>query len=91
MLRPFLIIITVLTIEETFHNFDLMYTLTSGGPYFHTEIIEIYIYRWAFAAPIPQLGHASAAAVVFGLLVAIVGALQLWALYTGRRLRGEQR
>ncbi|TCC64516.1 sugar ABC transporter permease [Kribbella pittospori] len=91
MLKPFLIIITVLTIEETFHNFDLMYTLTSGGPYFHTEIIEIYIYRWAFAAPIPQLGHASAAAVVFGLLVAIVGALQLWALYTGRRLRGEQR
>jgi len=91
MLKPFLIIITVLTIEETFHNFDLMYTLTAGGPYFHTEIIEIYIYRWAFAAAIPQLGHASAAAVVFGLLVAIVGAVQLWALYTGRRLRGEQR
>src|SRR4051794_19749901 len=86
MLKPFLIIITVLTIEETFHNFDLMYTLTSGGPSFHTEIIEIYIYRWAFAAAIPQLGHASAAAVVFGLLVAIVGAVQLWALYTGRRL-----
>jgi len=91
MLKPFLIIITVLTVEETFHNFDLMYTLTAGGPYFHTEIIEIYIYRWAFAAPIPQLGHASAAAVVFGLLVAIVGAFQLWAVYAGRRLRGEQR
>lgn len=88
MLKPFLIIITVLTIEETFHNFDLMYTLTGGGPYFHTEIIEIYIYRWAFAAAIPQLGHASAAAVVFGLLVAVVGAIQLWAVYTSRRLRG---
>ena len=85
MLKPFLIIITVLTIEETFHNFDLMYTLTGGGPYFHTEIIEIYIYRWAFAAAIPQLGHASAAAVVFGLLVAVVGALQLWAVYVTRR------
>ena len=91
MLKPFLIIITVLTIEETFHNFDLMYTLTGGGPYFHTEIIEIYIYRWAFAAPIPQLGHASAAAVIFGLLVAIVGAVQLWGVYAGRRLRGDQR
>ena len=53
MLKPFLIIISVLTIEETFHDFDLMYTLTAGGPYFRTEIIEIYIYRWAFAAPIP--------------------------------------
>ncbi|MER7244409.1 sugar ABC transporter permease [Kribbella sp. NPDC000426] len=91
MLKPFLIIITVLTVEETFHNFDLMYTLTGGGPYFHTEIVEIYIYRWAFAAPIPQLGHASAAAVIFGLLVAIVGAVQLWGVYAGRRLRGEQR
>ena len=91
MLKPFLIIITVLTIEETFHNFDLMFTLTGGGPYFHTEIIEIYIYRWAFGASIPQLGHASAAAVLFGLLVAIVGALQLWGVYAGRRLRGDQR
>ena len=91
MLKPFLIIITVLTVEETFHNFDLMYTLTGGGPYFHTEIIEIYIYRWAFGASIPQLGQASAAAVFFGLLVAVVGALQLWGVYAGRRLRGEQR
>ncbi len=90
MLKPFLIIITVLTIEETFHNFDLMYTLTAGGPYFHTEIIEIYIYRWAFAAAIPQLGYASAAAVLFGLLVAIVGAVQLWAVYASRRMRGAQ-
>jgi multiple sugar transport system permease protein len=87
MLKPFLIIITVLTVEETFHNFDLMYTLTAGGPFFHTEIIEIYIYRWAFAAAIPQLGHASAAAVIFGLLVAVVGALQLWGVYASRRLR----
>ncbi len=91
MLKPFLIIITVLTIEETFHNFDLMYTLTAGGPYFHTEIVEIYIYRWAFGASIPQLGHASAAAVIFGLLVAVVGAVQLWGVYAGRRLRGQQR
>lgn len=91
MLKPFLIIITVLTIEETFHNFDLMYTLTAGGPYFHTEIIEIYIYRWAFGASIPQLGHASAAAVIFGLMVAIVGAVQLWGVYASRRLRGDQR
>lgn len=87
LLQPFLIIITVLTVEETFHNFDLMYTLTAGGPYFHTEIIEIYIYRWAFAASIPQLGHASAAAVLFGLLVAIFGAIQLWGVFAARRMR----
>jgi len=90
MLKPFLIIITVLTMEETFHNFDLMFTLTGGGPYFHTEIIEIYIYRWAFAASVPQLGYASAASVLFGLLVAVVGALQVWGVYASRRMRGVQ-
>jgi len=90
MLKPFLIIITVLTMEETFHNFDLMFTLTGGGPYFHTEIIEIYIYRWAFAASVPQLGYASAASVLFGLLVAIVGAIQVWGMYASRRMRGVQ-
>ncbi|WP_211310606.1 carbohydrate ABC transporter permease [Thermasporomyces composti] len=91
LLKPFLLIITVLTIEETFRAFDLMYTLTGGGPYFHTEIIEIYIYRWAFAASIPQLGHASAAAVLFGLLVSIVGAVQLWAIYARRVRRRSHR
>ncbi|HEX2858193.1 MAG TPA: sugar ABC transporter permease [Propionibacteriaceae bacterium] len=90
MLKPFLIIITVLTVEETFHNFDLMFTLTGGGPYFHTEIIEIYIYRWAFAASVPQLGYASAASVLFGLLVAVVGAIQVWGMYVSRRMRGVQ-
>ena len=29
---PFLLIISVLTIEDCFHAFDLMQTLTAGGP-----------------------------------------------------------
>ncbi|WP_432546120.1 carbohydrate ABC transporter permease [Kineococcus sp. SYSU DK004] len=87
LLVPFLLIITVLTVEDTFHAFDLMQTMTGGGPYFSTEIIEIYIYRWAFNASIPQLGFASAAAVLFGVLVMVVGALQAWALYAGRKSR----
>jgi multiple sugar transport system permease protein len=89
LLMPFLLIITVLTVEDTFRAFDLMQTMTGGGPFFSTEIIEIYIYRWAFAATIPQLGFASAAAVLFGLIVMVVGLLQLWAVYTSRRLRAD--
>ncbi len=89
LLMPFLLIITVLTVEDTFHAFDLMQTMTGGGPFFSTEIIEIYIYRWAFSASIPQLGFASAAAVLFGLFVMVVGALQAWALVVARRSRKE--
>jgi multiple sugar transport system permease protein len=68
-----------------------MQTMTGGGPFFSTEVIEIYIYRWAFAASIPQLGFASAAAVLFGLFVMVFGFFQLWAVYAARRLRVETR
>ncbi|GAB2621747.1 carbohydrate ABC transporter permease [Pseudactinotalea suaedae] len=85
MLIPFLLIISVLTVEDCFHAFDLMQTMTAGGPFFSTEIVEIYIYRFAFAASIPQLGHASAAAVLFGLLVLVVVMLQAWATVASRR------
>jgi multiple sugar transport system permease protein len=87
MLLPFLLIISVLTIEDCFRAFDLMLTMTGGGPFFSTEIIEIYIYRWAFAASIPQLGFASAAAVLFGVLVLVIAALQVWATVTSRRMQ----
>lgn len=85
MLIPFLLIISVLTVEDCFHAFDLMQTMTAGGPFYSTEIVEIYIYRFAFAASIPQLGHASAAAVLFGLLVLVVVILQAWATVASRR------
>jgi multiple sugar transport system permease protein len=91
LLMPFLIIITVLTVEDTFRAFDLMQTMTGGGPFFSTEVIEIYIYRWAFAASIPQLGFASAAAVLFGLFVMVFGLFQLWAVYAARRMREAAR
>ncbi|GAB3748766.1 sugar ABC transporter permease [Microlunatus parietis] len=87
LLKPFLIIISLLTIEDSFRAFDLMQTLTGGGPYFATEVIEIYIYQRAFTAPIPQLGFASAAAVLFGLFVFVVGLIQLWGVWAARRLR----
>ncbi|WP_298461058.1 carbohydrate ABC transporter permease [uncultured Cellulomonas sp.] len=91
MLLPFLLIISVLTIEDCFRAFDLMYAMTAGGPFFSTEIIEIYIYRWAFAASIPQLGFASAAAVLFGVLVLAVVALQAWATVKSRAMQKGQR
>lgn len=87
LLLPFLIIISILTIEDCFRAFDLMQTMTAGGPFFNTEIVEIYIYRWAFAATIPQLGFASAAAVLFGLLVLIVVIAQLWGATVARRMQ----
>ncbi|MEV4082445.1 carbohydrate ABC transporter permease [Nonomuraea fuscirosea] len=88
LLKPFLVIITLLSIEASLQVFDLVLTMTNGGPFYSTEVIEVYIYRWAFAATVPRLGYASAAAVLFGLFVCLVGMLQLLAMRATRRTRG---
>ncbi|WP_158548042.1 carbohydrate ABC transporter permease [Desertihabitans brevis] len=68
LLVPFLVIITLIDMVGALNVFDLANTLTGGGPAYSSEVIEIFIYRTAFEATVPQLGYASAAAVLFGLL-----------------------
>ncbi|MFC5827816.1 carbohydrate ABC transporter permease [Nonomuraea insulae] len=87
LLKPFLVIITLLSIEASLQVFDLVLTMTGGGPFYSTEVIEVYIYRWAFGSTIPRLGYASAAAVLFGLFVCLVGMVQLLAVRATRRTR----
>ncbi|HVX46313.1 MAG TPA: sugar ABC transporter permease [Mycobacteriales bacterium] len=85
LLKPFTIIITLLSLEASLHVFDLVQTMTGGGPFYSSEVLEIYIYRWAFAATIPRLGYASAAAVIFGLFVFVIGLFQLLGIRAARR------
>lgn len=85
MLLPFLVIITLIDTVGALNVFDLMQTLTGGGPSFSSEVIEIYIYRTAFGATIPQLGYASAAAVFFGLLTMVLAVAQALGIRWARR------
>lgn len=77
LLTPFTIIITLITVVEATNVFDLLLTLTNGGPFYSTEVIDIYVYRNAFASNTPRLGYASAAALFFGLCVILFAAVQL--------------
>ena len=86
-LLPFLVIIVTLTFLETLEIFDLILTMTNGGPFYSTEVIDVFIYRQAFASPTPQLGYASAAAVAFGLTTLGVALIQLLAVRWVRRER----
>lgn len=87
LLTPFLIIIVTLTFLDTLEIFDLMLTMTNGGPFYSTEVIDIFIYRQAFASPVPRLGYASAAAVVFGLATLALALIQILAVGYARRSR----
>lgn len=87
LLKPFALIIGILTFIDTMEVFDLILTMTGGGPFFSTEVIDVFIYRQAFAATIPRLGYASAAAVAFGLLTIVLAMIQLIAVRNTRRER----
>lgn len=87
LLKPFALIIGVLTFIDTMEVFDLILTMTGGGPFFSTEVIDVFIYRQAFAATIPRLGYASAAAVAFGLLTIALALIQFLTVRNARKAR----
>ncbi|TDE00285.1 sugar ABC transporter permease [Jiangella asiatica] len=79
LIMPFAAIITLIGAIGALNVFPLIQTLTGGGPFFATEVMEIYIYRTAFGvegATAPRLGYASAAGVWFGICVMLIALLQ---------------
>jgi ABC-type sugar transport system permease subunit len=96
LIMPFAIIITLIGFVGALQTFPLVQAMTGGGPAFSTELVEVYIYRLAFAAEHqPRLGYASAVAVFFGVTVLVLTLAQAWGLRrtaaTQRELRSERR
>ncbi|WP_432936868.1 carbohydrate ABC transporter permease [Kribbella sp. CA-253562] len=85
LLLPFLVVITLIDMVGALNVFDLVITLTGGGPAFSSEVVEVYIYRTAFGATVPQLGYASAAAVLFGLLTMVLAVGQAAGIRAARK------
>ncbi len=85
LLVPFLVVITLIDMVGALNVFDLVMTLTGGGPAFSSEVVEVYIYRTAFGATVPQLGYASAAAVLFGVLTMVLAVAQALGIRAARK------
>jgi ABC-type sugar transport system permease subunit len=93
LITPFAVIITLIGFVGALQTFPLVQAMTGGGPAFSTELVEVYIFRLAFAAEHqPRLGYASAVAVFFGLTVLVLTLAQAWgarrAAATSRELKG---
>lgn len=97
LLMPFLFVITFLQILDGLRVFDLIKTMTNGGPYFATDMVPLYIYRYAFepsavsndAFALPRYGFASAAGIFYGLAtfviaLAMAGLIRFWRGRAGR-------
>jgi len=77
LLVPFAAIILILTVSDAMRVFDMMLTLTGGGPFYKTEVIELFIYRHAFSSSVPRIGYASASALVFGMFFVLIAIVQM--------------
>ena len=98
-LRGVGLIILFLAVLGSLQVFDLVQVLTGGGPYYASEVVNTYIYHQAFgagsfgggggAAVQPNVGFASAASFIYGLLLLVITAAQALAWQRVRRRRSE--
>lgn len=75
LLLPMGGIIALLCAVNSLKVFDMIKTLTDGGPFYATDVVATYVYRTAFSSELgmPRLGYASAASVLFGVVVIVIG------------------
>lgn len=78
LLMPAVVIGVFLMTLVSLQGFDLVYTLTKGGPYGTTQTISFNVYREAFAHY--KYGLASAKSVVLFLIVMIITFLEVYYL-----------
>ncbi len=71
LLKPIAAVIILLSLVSGINAFDLVKTLTNGGPNFATETMDLFIYNYAFSSQLGggqvRMGYASAAGVLLGL------------------------
>ena len=75
IILPIGAVITLLAIINSLKVFDVVQTMTAGGPYFATDVMGTFVYRTAYASSVgmPRLGYASAAAMMFGMCIILIG------------------
>jgi len=71
MLRPVIVVCVVIRAIDAFRTFDIVWTLTGGGPGRSTELFSLYAYVLAFLNL--DLGRGSAAAMIGGIIILVVG------------------
>jgi alpha-1,4-digalacturonate transport system permease protein len=74
LLRPMLLVVTVLATIESFKAYDLIYVMTQGGPGSSTKFLVQYIYQVAFEED--RVGYGSAISMVLLLIIGIFTVIQ---------------
>lgn len=73
LLLPVGSVILLMSAVNALHVFDLVKAMTDGGPAFKTDMVDVYIYRYAFSGKgEARVGFASAAGVLYGIAVMMI-------------------
>ena len=73
LLRPTIFTAFLLRLIDVLKTFDIMYSMTQGGPGYATETMNILSYRQAFE--FMQFGSASSMLIVFFVVVMVIAAV----------------
>jgi multiple sugar transport system permease protein len=87
LLRPILVAITALDFITTFGHYDLIKTLTEGGPFGSTRTVAYYIWMSGFRDG--NLGYGAAASVVLLVFLSVAMLVYLKVFAQGEEIYGE--
>jgi raffinose/stachyose/melibiose transport system permease protein len=73
ILAPVAFVNSILAISGSFKSFDLVYSMTGGGPAHYTEVMAVYMYNTTFV--FQNYGYGSAISIV--IILFIVAAIML--------------
>ena len=77
LLRPTIVMTTIMSINGTLQLFDESENLTKGGPANATITMSHYIYNGSFGEGVANFGYASAMSVIVFIMVAILAFINL--------------
>lgn len=77
LLRPTIVMTTIMSINGTLQLFDESVNLTKGGPANATITMSHYIYNGSFGEGVANFGYASAMSVIVFIMVAILAFINM--------------
>jgi len=83
MLKPVALIIVMLSIIGSFKVFDIVNVMTNGGPYYASEVVTDYMFKYGFAGRglgatvIAQQGYAATIGIGLFVVIAVFTFIQL--------------
>lgn len=91
LLAKVAVVIVLISSRGALHVFDLVQTITRGGPGFATQTVDMYVYRFAFGGSfgVTRMGYAAAVSVMFSAAVIAFGLLLTYLNRRAARITAE--